>query len=80
MRDVDFTGFTAPHRFLTRNGVLISFCVVWAACAMMLEFASTVPPRENADNSVLNYDDAIGVMTVTPMVSMFGTLGIQDGE
>jgi len=92
MRDVDFMGFTALHRFPTRDVVLDSFWVVLAVSqlshpVMMQQFASTVPSRKNTDDSVLNYRYAMGnilamgyAMTIAPMILLLRTEERQNGN
>jgi len=87
MRDVDFTVFTALHRFLSPHGAIISFEVVslasYSTTSMMLEFASTVPSVRNTDKFLLNNNPTMelsDVMVTIPMILLFDTMETQDGE
>ena len=85
-------GFTALHRFPTRDVVLDSFWVVLAVSqlshpVMMQQFASTVPPRKNTDDPVLNYRYITGnilamgyAMTIAPMILLLMTEEHQNGN
>ena len=93
---VDFTVFTALHRFLTRDVVSMSLLVMWAASQrylnsfVTLEFVSTVRVTENTDYDypvlgigygAISHNVPMGhVMTTAPIFLLLETVEFHDGE